>query len=156
MTAKFIITNSPFHKSNITTKKSKFIIYKDNNNLNHSIAQKQINVLNSKQISKFKVTCPNYNPKLKVLKSHKFVYSKFICRKENLINSSIIDKKIIRRSGYRGVSKNGSKWQVSLMKNKMKCYLGNFQSEKIAAKIYDFFEIQLRANKAITNFFHDK
>ena len=38
------------------------------------------------------------------------------------------------------------------MNNKRTYYLGNFQSEKIAARIYDIFSLKLRGNKAITNF----
>ena len=37
------------------------------------------------------------------------------------------------------------------MNNKRTYYLGNFQSEKIAARIYDIFSLKLRGNKAILN-----
>ena len=64
-------------------------------------------------------------------------------------------KKFIRSSSYRGVSKNGNKWQVLLMKNNINYYLGNYYSEQNAAKVYDIFNIRLRGNKALTNFIYD-
>ena len=41
------------------------------------------------------------------------------------------------------------------MNNKKSYYFGNFQSEKIAAKIYDIFSLKFRGNRAITNFSYD-
>ena len=57
---------------------------------------------------------------------------------------------------FRGVSKNGNKWQVVFICNKKKIYLGGFDSEVVAAKKYD--EIAIRANglKAKTNFKYTK
>ena len=40
------------------------------------------------------------------------------------------------------------------MNKKKNYYFGNYDSEKIAANIYDFFAIKLRGKKAITNFRH--
>lgn len=57
-----------------------------------------------------------------------------------------------RRSIYRGVSKNGTKWQVLIMNKNINYFLGNFKSEEFAAKIYDYFALKFRGNKAITNF----
>ena len=42
-----------------------------------------------------------------------------------------------RGSAYRGVSKNGTKWQTILMVNKSKRYLGNYQTAEEAASAYD-------------------
>ena len=39
--------------------------------------------------------------------------------------------------GYRGVSKNGQKFQVFIMINKKKRYFGVMDTEKHAAKVYD-------------------
>ena len=41
------------------------------------------------------------------------------------------------------------------MNNKKNYYFENYDSEKIAAIIYDFFAIKLRGKKAITNFIHN-
>ena len=62
----------------------------------------------------------------------------------------------MRRSCYRGVSKNGKNWQVLLRKNNINYYLGNYSSEENAAKIYDIFNLYLRGNKATTNFFYSE
>ena len=39
-----------------------------------------------------------------------------------------------RSSKYRGVSKNGNKWQVHIMINKKNSYIGIYDSEEIATK----------------------
>ena len=67
-----------------------------------------------------------------------------------------IQKKILklnsRSSKYRGVSKNGNKWQVHIMINKKNKYIGIYDSEEIAARIYDVESIKKNGLKAITNF----
>ena len=57
-----------------------------------------------------------------------------------------------RSSRYRGVSKNGKKWQVLAMFNKSKNYIGSYNSEEYAAKIYDILSLKYRRTKARTNF----
>ena len=52
-----------------------------------------------------------------------------------------------RGSKYRGVSKNGNQWQVLIMINKKKRYIGN-------ASFYDIVAIQNHGNKAKTNFYY--
>jgi hypothetical protein len=57
-----------------------------------------------------------------------------------------------RSSKYRGVSKNGNKWQVHIMINKKNKYIGIYDSEEIAARKYDLESIKKNGQKAITNF----
>ena len=57
-----------------------------------------------------------------------------------------------RSSKYRGVSKNGNKWQVHIMINKKNHYIGIYDSEEIAARKYDLESIKKNGPKAITNF----
>ena len=60
----------------------------------------------------------------------------------------------LRGSKFRGVSKNGNQWQVLIMINKKKRYIGNYKSEKDAARAYDIVAIQNHGKKAKTNFFY--
>ena len=61
-----------------------------------------------------------------------------------------------RGSKYRGISKNGNSWQILLMVNSKKKYLGTLQSEELAAKFYDKVAIQYQGAKAKTNFPYNK
>ena len=61
-----------------------------------------------------------------------------------------------RSSKCRGVSKNGNQWQVLIMVNKSKTYIGTYSSESIAARIYDIIAIKNRGIKARTNFVYSK
>ena len=57
-----------------------------------------------------------------------------------------------RSSRFRGVSKNGNQWQVLMMINKNKSYIGSYDSEEFAARIYDVLAIKNRGMNARTNF----
>lgn len=59
-----------------------------------------------------------------------------------------------RGSKYRGVSKNGNQWQVLIMVNKKKRYIGNYKTEDEAASSYDIVAIQNHGSKAKTNFYY--
>ena len=61
-----------------------------------------------------------------------------------------------RGSRFRGVSKNGSQWQVLIMVKKKKRYLGSFPSEEEAARAYDKVALQNHGNKAKTNYDYSK
>lgn len=63
-------------------------------------------------------------------------------------------KAMYRGSKYRGVSKNGNCWQVLIMYDRHKYYIGNFKSEDEAAKVYDECAIKYHKEKAILNFYH--
>ena len=156
MAAKLFIVNSFQKKKEIIIKKSKFFIYKTRDNFNNKSSS-----INGKKITNktkiFKVFNFSSLKKRKVLRNNKFVYENNFYTKEkclyyNKTNAIKTYTKGYRSSIYRGVSKNGDNWQVLLMNNKRTYYLGNFQSEKIAARIYDIFSLKLRGNKAITNF----
>jgi len=102
------------------------------------------------------------NNEIKALKNNKIVYIN-----KDLLNSYstkrgikklkkfnfMIEKK--RGSKYRGVSKNGNKWQVLIMINNKKYYLGKYSSEDLAARVYDIQAIKSRGIKARTNFIYD-
>lgn len=62
-----------------------------------------------------------------------------------------------RGSQFRGISKNGgSSWQILIMINRQKKYLGSYQSQERAAKIYDQAVIQQQGHKAKTNFAYNR
>lgn len=102
------------------------------------------------------------NNEIKVLKNKKLVYlnkklldtysTSRAVKKFKKINF-IVGKN--RSSKYRGVSKNGNKWQALIMKNNKKYFLGNYNSEDLAAKIYDIQAIKNWGIKAKTNFVYD-
>jgi hypothetical protein len=61
-----------------------------------------------------------------------------------------------RGSKFRGISKNGNSWQILLMVNRKKKYLGTLPTEELAAKFYDKVAIQYQGAKAKTNFPYNK
>ena len=96
---------------------------------------------------------------VKTIKNKKEVY----CRAKKLLErkrkkkgnsecSEESEHKFMRRSKFRGVSKNGNQWQVLIMINKKKCYIGNYKTESEAASVYDVAAIQYHGNKAKTNY----
>lgn len=62
----------------------------------------------------------------------------------------------VRRSNFRGVSKNGNQWQAMFMFEMRKEYLGTFQTELQAARTYDKVHILVHGIKARTNFSYTK
>lgn len=63
---------------------------------------------------------------------------------------------IYRGSVYKGVSQNGSKWQVFYTLNNKKMYTGIAPTEDGAARLFDKLEILHVGSKAKTNFFYTK
>jgi hypothetical protein len=157
---------------------------KENNQINYIISNdKKTNLINMSFINKnsmdidriknFSAINNNYekissdetNIKngIKVLKNKKAVY----INNRYLLNS-YSDLKALKKvkifkfeirkktsSKYRGVSKNGNKWQVLIMINKKICYIGSYISEEKAARIYDILAIKNFGIKAKTNFIYN-
>jgi len=62
-----------------------------------------------------------------------------------------------RGSRYRGVSKNGSKWQVMIVRGDIKKYIGAVESEEIAARFYDKYALIIQGfevSKLVTSISH--
>ena len=94
------------------------------------------------------------NNKQIILKYNEIVYiNKFLIKEK--INKILKDLNKKRSSKYRGVSKNGNGWQVLMMFNKNKSYVGTFYSEKLAARIYDIVSIKRIGINAKTNFLYN-
>ena len=126
---------------------------------------------NEKQNNIFKIMNKNNDDNQSEIKKNDekiLINNKYVYAHPNEIdlfpNSNIYrkPKKIIfvgigkRSSKYRGVSKNGNQWQVLIMVNKSKTYIGTYSSEIIAARIYDIIAIKNRGIKARTNFVYSK
>ena len=115
-----------------------------------------------KKLSNKKIIQNENNNEIKVLKNKKVVYDNSF-----LLNSDSASKKIkrlnkvifigINRRGskYRGVSKNGNQYQVLIMLNKKKLYIGSYPVEEDAARIYDILTLKFRGNKAKTNYYYN-
>lgn len=52
------------------------------------------------------------------------------------------ERKVNKRSSYRGVTMNGHKWQTLVMGNNCKYYSKSLANEKFAARVYDRFALQ--------------
>ena len=140
-----IIKNKYF---NITNTVSEEKINDNNNNI--------INI-NKKELSSSAE--PENNNEVKVLKNNKAVYvnscllnSPSASKNLKKLNKIAFIGRSKRSSKFRGVSKNGNQWQVLLMHKKGKSYVGTYNSEEFAAKIYDILAIKYRGVKARTNF----
>ena len=99
------------------------------------------------------------NNEIKVLKNHKVVYVNTFLLKSYSTSKNIKKFNKIaffgrnkRSSRFRGVSKNGNQWQVLMMINNNKSYIGSYPSEELAARIYDILSLKNRGMKARTNF----
>lgn len=67
-------------------------------------------------------------------------------------NLASVDSETFRGSRYRGISKNGrNSWQVLVMVNREKKYLGAIYDELEAARVYDHISIQYQGSSAKTN-----
>lgn len=93
-----------------------------------------------------------FNNEIKVKKNNKVVYMNSYLVKYNTPQKVKKDGENKRSSQYRGVSRNGKQWQVLMMANRNKSYIGTFCSEELAARIYDIISIKNKGIKAKTNF----
>ena len=138
-----------------------------NNQTSHFIEKKNyFNVVQEgkpkNKINKEEALNSEKNNEIKVLKNNKAVYiNKYLLysysslRNLKKLNKTFFVGRNKRSSKYRGVSKNGYQWQVLMMINNNKYYLGSYPSEELAARIYDIVAIKNRGIKARTNFVYN-
>jgi len=123
---------------------------------------KKLKLFNIKKIIKKNLLDSEANNEIKVLKNKKVVYintnlvksysTTRAIKKLNKIKFIITNK---RRSKFRGVSKNGNKWQVLINIKNKNCYLGSYDSEEVAARVYDIYAIKSFGDNARTNFVYN-
>ena len=115
-------------------------------NINENIVSNANDSLSMSKNNKY------FNNEIKVKKNNKVVYMNSYLVKYNNPQKVKKDGENKRSSQYRGVSRNGKQWQVLMMANRNKSYIGTFSSEELAARIYDIISIKNKGIKAKTNF----
>jgi len=152
------LNHKEYNKSKVFIDEKKGNLFNNSSaNRNPSTNLKYFNI--EKNINKKSIIDFDTSNEIKVFKNKKIVYinkdllnnystSRNIKKTKN-INFVIRNK---TSSKYRGVSRNGSNWQVLIMANNKKYYIGNYSSEELAARIYDIHAIKMRGIKARTNF----
>ena len=163
----YINVNDNFNENNNNLSDLSKLISLSNNSSNLEKKNNYFNVTHNKKkrgrkIIKNNINQTENNNEIKVLKNNKVVYVNTF-----LLNSYSTSKNIKkfnkiafigrnkRSSRYRGVSKNGNQWQVLMMINKSKSYIGSYPSEELAARIYDILALKNRGIKARTNFIYN-
>lgn len=117
-----------------------------NNNIKGNNSQKEMNSKNNLK---------NLGNEIKVKKNNKMIYINSLLFKPKNTNKDMILQKKKRSSIYRGVSKDGNKWQVIIPSKYKKSYVGLYNTQEIAGRIYDFISIKNKGIKAKTNFVYN-
>jgi hypothetical protein len=157
--------NKFLYNNDISKPNSSFICNNNKNNffniINIKGEEKQKNNYFNEKSDTSLLNLEENSNEIKVLKNHKAVYVN-----NYLLNTPTTSKKLKklnkiafigrskRGSRFRGVSKNGNQFQVLIMQNKGKSYIGSYNSEEYAARVYDILAIKYRGIKARTNFIY--
>ena len=147
----YILINKSDKKAN---KLSNSIIIKDtdkdmNDNIKGDNCVREINSKNNSN------NIDNLSNEVKVKKNNKMIYMNKLLIKPKNKKKDIIPQEKRRKSIYRGVSKNGNKWQVIIYSKYSKKYIGLYKTQEIAARIYDIISIKNKSIKAKTNFVYN-
>ena len=145
------LQNSKKNNNNLFTMLNERVLSFDNfNNINTS-KKSDLSLLNKK--TKRKEIEAKHNT-VQNKKGKIFIIKKIKDREKEAQEEKRLKKYIYRGSKYRGVSRNGNTWQVLIMINRNKNYIGNFKSEEEAAKAYDEYAMKYHKSKARLNFSH--
>ena len=140
------------YKKSLTIEKNNYIY------INKSFSQKDFTEnefgnnkenISSKVKKSFDIT-NDLNEQIKIKKNNKIVFMNKSLIKKKTKKREYIEKK--RKSIYRGVTKNGKKWQTIISYKKNIRYYGVYPKEEIAARAYDIISIKNKGIKARTNF----
>ena len=132
------------------------LIHKDLHSFNYNNIRNESNILENNFINKKTKRNQEKNEINQEIEENKkeqiFIIKKINYKIKKL--EKIKKKNDIRRSKFRGVSRNGNKWQALIMINRKKNFIGNFNSEEEAANAYDEYAMKYHKNKARLNFPH--
>lgn len=151
-------TSEDYNISNIIEKCNYIYINKSSpkkdklNNMIDEEINKNINYNNnSENISNNKITkITDLYKQIKIKKNKKYIFMY-----ENLLKKKKykeIKESKNRRGVYRGVSKNGKKWQTIISYKRNIKYVGLYSTQEIAARVYDIASIKNKGINANTNF----
>lgn len=118
------------------------------NNIKKIISLEQNNLNDNNKIKN------NLNEQIKIKKNNKLIFMNKSLIKDKTKIKDFKEKKH-RSSLYRGVSKNGKKWQTIVSYKKNYQYYGVYPTEEFAARVYDIISIKNKGIKAKTNFIYD-
>ena len=138
-----------------------FIENCDNIYLNKSVSKKviikneiEINKNNSEKNNSNDNNNNNLKEYIRIKKNNKIVFmNKYLIKQKTKKND--VTKKRFRKSMYRGVTKNGKKYQVIISYKNNNKYYGVYPTDEIAARAYDIISIKNKGIKARTNFKYD-
>lgn len=159
--SKLEIKNKAFKKNNLYKIENSNSIYIDksiskNDNLNTTNINKDINIKennnNKERIFLIEKKSNIISNEIRVKKNNKMIFMNKCLIKQKKKNINIIKEKKLRKSLYRGVSKNGKKWQTIVSSKYFKGYIGTYPTEELAARVYDLVSIKNNGIKAKTNF----
>ena len=158
------IKNKAFKKNNLYKIENSNSIYIDksiskNDNLKTTNINKDINIKenknnkqNKERIFLIEKKSNIISNEIRVKKNNKMIFMNKCLIKQKKKNKNIINEKKLRKSLYRGVSKNGKNWQAIVSSKYFKGYIGTYPTEELAARVYDLVSIKNSGIKAKTNF----
>ena len=132
-------------------------IDKENKNNNEEFDDnfKENNCSNENNCNNISTNIYNFSNDIRVKRNNKMIFMNQSLIKQKPKKKEIKDGKNNRSSRYRGVSKNGNKWQAIVSSKINKGYIGIYPTEELAARVYDICSIKNKGLKAQTNFVYN-
>ena len=147
--------NQEFNKKYIYNHLQNNINQCSNENEKESINQTKILKYSNNYQTQHQILDNIFNSKIKIKNNNKMVYmNSFLFMRKITKNKKKLFLKKKRSSKFRGVSRNGNHWQALIMNNRTYSYIGTYNSEELAARIYDLISIKRKGINAKTNFIY--